>query len=59
MKSFHDEQEEHSTCRVCRTIGNKACTRCTKSIRMLNKEEFSVVAGVWHACVKKEVECSF
>jgi hypothetical protein len=34
----------------------EACTRCTESIRRLNKEEIRVVAVVWDSCVNKEVE---
>ena len=46
------------TCKACRTIGYRACTRCTESIRMLKKEETRVVVVVSDACVKKEEECS-
>jgi methylphosphotriester-DNA--protein-cysteine methyltransferase len=44
------------TCKACRTIGYRACTRCTESIIILKKEETRVVAVVSDACVKKEVE---
>jgi hypothetical protein len=30
-------------CRACRSIAHIACTRCTETIRMQNKEEMSVV----------------
>jgi hypothetical protein len=58
LKSFHDEQAEHSTCRGCRTMRQRACTRCIVSIRIWNKEEISVVVIGCDACAKKKVECS-
>jgi hypothetical protein len=57
LKSFLDEQAEHSTCRGCRTMRHKACTRCTVSIRIWNKEDIGVVVGC-DTCAKKKVECS-
>jgi hypothetical protein len=58
LKSFHDEHAEHSTCRGCKTMRHRACTRCTVSIRIWNKEEIDVVVVVMDASVKKEVECT-
>jgi hypothetical protein len=58
LKSFHDEQVEHSTCRGCRMMRHRACTRCTVSIRIWNKEEIGVVVVGSDACAKKKVECS-
>jgi hypothetical protein len=58
LKSFHDEQAEHLTCRGCKTMRHRACTRCTVSIRIWNKEDIGVVDVVRDAYVKKEVECS-
>jgi hypothetical protein len=56
LKSFHDEEVEHLTCKARRTIVDNGCTRCTGSIRMWRKEDIGVVVVVSDACVKKEVE---
>ena len=37
---------------------HRACTRCTVSIRIWNKEEIGVVVVGSDACAKKKVECS-
>jgi hypothetical protein len=58
LKSFHDEQEEHLTCRGCRTIAYRACTRCTGYIRMWRKLEKIFIVVVSDARVKKEVRCN-
>jgi hypothetical protein len=53
-----NEQAEHLTCRGCKTIEHRACTRCIESIRRSNKEEIGVVAVRCDACMKKKVECN-
>jgi hypothetical protein len=43
--------------RGCKRKKEIACTRCTETIKMLNKEEMGVVVGS-NGGVKKEAECS-
>jgi hypothetical protein len=45
---------ENNAVRACRSIVHIACTRCTETIRMKNKEEMRLLLRVIQVCRRRQ-----